>query len=78
MDAPMAFLEKALQQPARLLLKDGRRLAGRLSGYDEHLNLVLDDTEETGSEVERRLGRVVVRGSQIVSVTSGVPPGTVG
>lgn len=73
---PHALLERMLQQRVVLLLKDGRTMAGRLVGADEHMNLVLDETEEHGSEAARRLGRVLLRGSNVVSLES--PAGTAG
>lgn len=75
-DPPALALERAHDQKVRVLLKDGRILAGRLLGSDEHLNLVLDEAEETGTDVARRLGRVVVRGSNIITVH--VPGGASG
>ena len=77
-DAPMpippsAVLEKVVSHAVLVQLKDGRRLHGKLMGIDEHLNLVLDDTEETGAEVRRKLGRIVLRGSSIIDLQSDVP-----
>lgn len=65
---PHALLERLLQQRVILQLKDGRTLSGRLVGGDEHMNLVLDEAEEHSTQVERRLGRVVLRGSNVVSL----------
>ncbi len=62
-----------MQQRVQLRLKDGRLLVGRLLGCDEHMNLVLDEAEETTPDVARRLGRVVLRGSNLV--TLNVPGG---
>ena len=70
---PTAVLEKAVQQTVRVQLKDGRSLKGKLIGIDEHLNLVLDETEESGPEVTRRLGRIVLRGSSIVELSAEGP-----
>lgn len=69
-EAPSHLLERAVSQRVTLRLKDTRSLAGQLLGLDEHLNLVLDDASETTAEVTRHLGRVVVRGSNIVSVNA--------
>lgn len=66
--SPTGLLERLVQQRVVLLLKDGRQFAGRLVGLDDHLNLVLDEAEETRDDARRRLGRVVVRGSNVVSV----------
>ncbi len=67
-DAPTRILERALQQRVTLVLKDSRQLSGKLLGLDEHMNLVLDDTEESTSEMTRHLGRVVLRGSNVVTL----------
>jgi len=67
---PATLLERIVSQRVELQLKDGRRLAGRLQGIDEHLNLVLDETEETTPTMTRRLGRVVLRGSNVVTLNS--------
>jgi len=75
-DGPGPLLERVLQQRVTLLLKDARQLSGKLMGIDEHLNLVLDDTDETTSEVTRHLGRVVLRGSNVVSLHA--PQGSAG
>ena len=72
---PVQILERLLQQKVTLLLKDGRRLTGRLLACDEHMNIVLDDTEETTPEATRRLGRVVLRGSNVVTLNA--PTGAV-
>jgi small nuclear ribonucleoprotein len=73
---PASVLEKVVQQPVRIRLKDGRDVSGKLMGIDEHLNLVLDDTEETNEDVKRRLGRIVLRGSAIVELRSEGVGGT--
>jgi small nuclear ribonucleoprotein len=67
-DPPGHLLDRVLQQRVTLVLKDSRKMTGRLLGVDEHMNLVLDDTEETTSEVTRHLGRVVLRGSNVVTL----------
>ncbi|HEY6238620.1 MAG TPA: LSM domain-containing protein [Thermoplasmata archaeon] len=75
---PAQMLDRLLQQRVTLRLKDGREMTGRLMGADEHLNLVLDDVQEKTPEIDRRLGRVVLRGSNIVSLNapSAPPAGT--
>jgi len=68
--SPAQLLERVLDRPVVIVLKDSRRLTGRLLGVDEHLNIVLGETEETTKEMTRRVGRVVLRGSNIVSLYS--------
>ncbi len=67
-EAPTHLLERVLQQRVTLVLKDARQLTGQLLGADEHMNLVLDDADETTAEVRRHLGRVVLRGSNVVTL----------
>jgi small nuclear ribonucleoprotein len=76
MATPAALLERILQQRVTLILKDRRVLKGRLLGLDEHMNMVLDETEETTEKLSRRLGRVVLRGSNVVSLRAS--PGSSG
>ena len=72
--SPVQLLERLVQRPVAIHLKDGRRLSGRLAGCDEHLNVLLEEAVEETVEVQRRLGRIVVRGSNIVRLTaSGTP-----
>jgi len=66
--SPVHLLERMAAQSVALTLKDHRVVTGRLLGCDEHLNLVLDDAEERIEDVRRRLGRVVLRGSSVVTV----------
>ena len=51
-----------------LTLKDGRALEGKLAGFDEYMNMILEDTEETKEDQVRRLGTVVLRGNNIVTI----------
>jgi len=69
MALPVDILEKTLNRKMSLLLKDGRTLEGTLTGYDEYMNLVLEETEERNEEQRRRLGTVVLRGNNVISMT---------
>ncbi|MFQ6106651.1 MAG: LSM domain-containing protein [Thermoplasmata archaeon] len=66
---PTKVLENALNREILLVLKDSRVLEGKLVGYDEYMNLVLEDTEETKEEQVRRLGTVVLRGNNVVTIS---------
>lgn len=69
MALPLEVLEKSLNQKLSLLLKDGRVVEGKLSGYDEYMNMVLNEVEETNSETKRRLGTIILRGNNVVSIS---------
>ncbi|HIJ00352.1 MAG: small nuclear ribonucleoprotein [Candidatus Methanomethylophilaceae archaeon] len=66
---PLALLEKSLDKRISLLLKDSRVLEGRLTGFDDYMNMVLEDTEEFNADQNRRLGTVVLRGNNVVSIS---------
>lgn len=68
MTLPVAILQKALNKRINVLLKDGRILEGKLTGFDDHLNLVLSDSMETIEEGQRRLGTLILRGNNIVTI----------
>ena len=65
---PLNVLEKSINKRISLLLKDNRILDGKLTGYDEYMNMVLEDTEETKDENVRRIGTVVLRGNNVVAI----------
>ena len=68
MAMPLALMEKTLNKKVSLLLKDNRVLEGKLTGYDEYMNMVLEETEERTADQTRRLGTVILRGNNVVSV----------
>ncbi len=65
---PMKMLEESINKKVSLLLKDNRVLEGVLTGYDEYMNMVLGDVEESSDTVSRKLGTVVIRGSNVVRI----------
>lgn len=69
MTLPLNVLEKSLNKKISLLLKDNRQLEGKLIGFDEYMNMVLEDTEETAQENKRRLGLVILRGNNVVAIS---------
>ncbi len=66
---PMKMLEENLNKKVALLLKDNRVLEGTLSGYDEYMNMVLDNVEENAEDLTRKLGTVIIRGSNVVRIS---------
>lgn len=69
MALPLDVLEKSVNQKLSLLLKDGRVIEGTLAGYDEYMNMVLADVEENTDETKRRLGTIILRGNNVVSIS---------
>ncbi len=64
------ILEESLNKIVLVRLKGGKSLRGRLKGYDQHLNLVLEETEDTtNSENIRKLGVIIVRGDNVILIS---------
>jgi small nuclear ribonucleoprotein len=68
MAMPLNILERHMNKIVMMTLKDGRTLEGKLTGFDEHMNLTLEDSQETKNEQVRRLGTVILRGNNIVTI----------
>ncbi|MCY0867934.1 MAG: LSm family protein [Desulfurococcus sp.] len=64
------ILEESIGKLVLIKTKDNTALRGRLRSFDQHLNVVLDDTDEIHSDGStRKLGTVVVRGDTVVLVS---------
>ena len=64
------ILEQNLSKIVLVRLKGGKSLRGRLKGFDQHLNLVLEETEDTSSsESAKKLGLIIVRGDNVVLIS---------
>ncbi len=62
-----ADLRKFMDLRVDLRLNCNRHVAGVLKGYDQFLNIVLDNAIEIVSKDEKReLGTVVIRGNSVV------------
>jgi len=64
------ILEESIGKTILIQLRGGKRLRGRLKGFDQHLNLVLEETEDvTDSENLKKLGLIIVRGDNVVMIS---------
>ena len=67
---PLDILNESLNGTVICKLKDGRVFRGELQGYDIHMNLVLEKTEEVAEgAVARNIGTVIVRGDNVVYIS---------
>jgi small nuclear ribonucleoprotein len=75
---PLDVLNKALKSPVIVRIRGGREFRGMLEGYDLHMNLVLSDAEELGSDdtVKSFAGEILMRGDNVVYISPTVPPET--
>eukprot|EP01117_Protostelium_nocturnum_P005802 TRINITY_DN2092_c0_g1_i2.p1 TRINITY_DN2092_c0_g1~~TRINITY_DN2092_c0_g1_i2.p1 ORF type:complete len:168 (-),score=7.75 TRINITY_DN2092_c0_g1_i2:149-652(-) len=60
-------LKKYLDKSLAIKLNGNRKVCGVLRGYDQFMNLVLDNTvEEVSSSEKNEIGMVVIRGNSVV------------
>ncbi|KAL1978146.1 hypothetical protein VTN31DRAFT_1005 [Thermomyces dupontii] len=67
-------LSKYMDKKVNVKFNGGREIGGILKGYDQLMNLVLDDVKETmrdenGNETTRSLGLIVARGTLLVLIS---------
>jgi len=68
------ILEESLGKTVLVRLKGGKSLRGKLKGYDQHLNLVLEETEDTTSaENVKKLGLLIIRGDNVILISPPPP-----
>lgn len=64
------ILEESLGKIVLVRLRSGKSIRGRLKGFDQHLNLVLDETQDTTNvENVKKLGLIIVRGDNVILIS---------
>jgi len=64
------ILEESLEKFVLVQLRGGKKLRGKLKGFDQHLNLVLEETEDiTNVEKGRKIGTIILRGDNVIIVS---------
>jgi small nuclear ribonucleoprotein len=58
---PLDVLEASLEEEVTVLLKGGEQFVGTLAGYDQHMNLVLEEVGETQDTT-------IIRGDNVVTI----------
>jgi small nuclear ribonucleoprotein len=56
---PLDVLEASLGEVVTVRLKGGEEYTGELAGYDQHMNLVVEDGEDT----------TIIRGDNVVTIS---------
>ena len=64
------ILEESLGKTVLIRLRGGKKVRGKLKGFDQHLNLVLGDTDDT-TDIEnvKKLGDIIIRGDNVVIIS---------
>ena len=69
-DMAVKVLDESINKNVLIKLKGGKSITGTLQGFDQHMNLLLDQSEEIPSEGDSKsLGSIVVRGDNVVMIS---------
>lgn len=69
-DMAVKVLDESIDKVVLIKLKGGKTIRGNLRGFDQHMNLLLDGSEEIPSEGEpKSIGTIVVRGDNVVMIS---------
>ncbi|KAE8303733.1 putative U6 snRNA-associated Sm-like protein LSm3 [Giardia duodenalis] len=66
---PLYLLKTSLEDRVSVLLQNNSSITGLLASFDEHMNLILINAEETGHSLNRFFPLLVIRGDSIIFVT---------
>ncbi len=62
-------LEKLLNVIVVVSAKDGRRFRGKLTQYDDYMNLVLEEVEELSKETPAKHKLIMIKGGNVSSIS---------
>ena len=69
-DMAVKVLDASINKVVLIKLKGGKTIRGNLHGFDQHMNLLLEQSEELPSEGDAKsLGTIVVRGDNVVMIS---------
>lgn len=69
-DMAVKVLDESIDKVVLIKLKGNKTIRGSLLGFDQHMNLMLDSSEEISADGEmQNLGKIVVRGDNVVMIS---------
>jgi small nuclear ribonucleoprotein len=69
-DMAVKVLDESINKMVLIKLKGSKTIRGNLLGFDQHMNLLLDQSEEVPSEGDSiSLGSIVVRGDNVIMIS---------
>lgn len=69
MERPIDVLNNAKGKRVLIKLKNGMEISGLLQAMDLHLNMWIENSDQTMNEKTTKLGTVLVRGDNILYVS---------
>jgi len=69
-ERPFDLLNKIIGQQALVRLKNNISIRGKITSFDAHMNIVIEDAEELDDgELKAKLGTILLRGGNILFVS---------
>lgn len=69
-ERPFDLLNKAIGQQVLIRLKNGTDIRGKMTAFDIHMNIVLDNSEELeDGNLKTKVGTILLRGGNILWVS---------
>ena len=73
-DMAVKVLDESINQVVLIKLKGNKTIRGNLLGFDQHMNLLLESSEEVPIEGDTKsLGTIIVRGDNVVMISPPPP-----
>lgn len=64
------ILDESIGKVVLIKIKGNKTIRGNLRGFDQHMNLILDQAEETQDGGQpSNLGSIVVRGDNVIMIS---------
>ena len=79
---PLQLVEKCVGSRLWIIMKGDKELVGTLKGFDEYVNMVLEDVIEfevgdDGTKVEHKVDQILLNGNNICIMVPGGDPNAV-
>ncbi len=63
------LMNKTKEKVVLLRLRNKKTIKGTLKEFDLHMNMTLEDAEDISNEKPEKLGKVLIRGDNILAVS---------
>jgi len=68
-DEISTLMSNSKNKSVLLRLRNNKTIKGNLLDFDVHMNLTLDDAEDVTNETPEKLGKILLRGDNILAVS---------
>ena len=63
------LLNNSKDKVVLLRMRNTKTIQGKLKEFEIHMNMTLDDAEEISDEKSEKLGKILIRGNNILSIS---------